>query len=313
MRFGNFKTDPQNGEPMAVRYYIVCVIDVLGQSQELQKWKHLPTTAEEEAVFKSGLKKTRGTIDGLRDGIEEYFKSFVADPSSLQPVDAIERERFEISRRWSDVEFHLVQFSDTFLIYSPLANPHGDLNIRTLLGFLGACAMIMAIGLAGKVALRGALCVGTGLKVPGESHDQFYGPALAEAHYLESKVAQYPRIVVSSDILDLIYPKVDTSTVPLVNIAHRNYLNSCRSLVTKDGDGLYIVDFLGEFMRENLQASAEGDWRRVISSLEEFVDGQFEFFQKQGNLVLGPRFGRLKTYIESRITNWNVATHTVGD
>jgi len=60
-----------------------------------------------------------------------------------------------------------------------------DITVIPLYQMLVACCWAMPIFLACKIPLRGSICVGDGLAI---AENTFYGPALSEAHALESEV-----------------------------------------------------------------------------------------------------------------------------
>lgn len=64
-------------------------------------------------------------------------------------------------------------------------------------GCFNACCMLHLLALSLKRPIRGGIDVGLGIDL---TDDEVYGPVLERAHFLESKVADYPRIVLGDDL-----------------------------------------------------------------------------------------------------------------
>lgn len=72
--------------------------------------------------------------------------------------------------------------------------------MNAIYGAITACATTMLLGLAGRVAIRGAIEVGAGTDF---FDGEIYEPVLANADQLESEEAQHPRILIGSGLQDL--------------------------------------------------------------------------------------------------------------
>ena len=124
---------------------------------------------------------------------------------------------------------------------------------------------------------------------------EVYGPALYHAHRLESEVAQYPRIVVGSALVD--YIKNETLR-PLEHEAAeliRGMAKRCLKLLCVDLDGVTILDYAG--------AASRGMFPTLQSSIEpaiEFATREWQRFQKEGNHKLAGRYFMLINYLRSR-------------
>jgi hypothetical protein len=158
---------------------------------------------------------------------------------------------------------------------------------------------MMPLSLAGKVPLRGGLCIGTGMNL-GRN---FYGPGLAHAHYLENKIAGYPRIVVSKEVGEFIKSFKDANEDPLTSQWMAALATTCQSLICLDTDGQYIVDFLGPGMRVLLN-EVPFDPREPIAKAYRFVCDSEETFRQTSNKKLFERYLSLKQYMVDRLPNW---------
>lgn len=74
-----------------------------------------------------------------------------------------------------------------------------------------------------------------------------FGPAMVQAYDLESKFANYPRIVIDPDVIDAF--KTDARLRSDDN-SSKEELKSVRKLLKRGDDGLYYVDYLYAFREE---------------------------------------------------------------
>jgi hypothetical protein len=168
---------------------------------------------------------------------------------------------------------------------------------------LAASCMKMLGSLAVGVPMRGAVCIGTGTILP---HGSFYGPALAEAHYLESKEARYPRVLISPAVDQLIaegtrYSNDDGAAKFMDRMAA-----ICRSLVCKDKDQKSIVDWLGTGFQGVHQGSAQHK-AEAAEKAYRFVESECERFWEAGDDKLASRYELLRRYIKPRLPAWRVS------
>jgi hypothetical protein len=203
-------TDPapvpiRTGEPdpsarkITLTDHLVAIVDLLGQSNALMEIRELPRTDEERNVMVTALRNSAGRVNAVR----RSFSNFLAGVSTPTPVilDSIPEEhrpdflrlrRTEIRQRW---------FSDTLVLSVCLLEEPGAAPVKAANGVwatLFGLAGISLIAMTGGIPLRGGVDVGLGLDI---FEDEVYGPVLVNAHHLECKIAQYPRIVVSSNLL----------------------------------------------------------------------------------------------------------------
>lgn len=91
-----------------------------------------------------------------------------------------------------------------------------------------------------KILCRGAMCYGKLLH-----NDRFiFGPALVEAYLLESKAANYPRVILGRSIIDLAGRARSGNHTPNDEIEY------VESLLEKDLDGMYYIDYFAKAQEE---------------------------------------------------------------
>ncbi|CAH0352505.1 hypothetical protein [Aquabacterium sp. CECT 9606] len=117
-----------------------------------------------------------------------------------------------------DVNCSIIQFSDSIVISMPYSAEKFE-------WFVSRVADYQRLLLDEHLLCRGGIAVNKHF-----SNGSFtFSAGLIEAYKVESRIARYPRVVVSPDVLDLIFP--DRTDIP-------------KHLVKED-DGLFFVDYIG--------------------------------------------------------------------
>ena len=288
------------GEMAMFGPHIVALIDFLGQSSELAKWDFIPNTVTETAVWVPAVRSTIGRVLMWREEFErrftEYQKSLDAYEQSFST--AALPEKLKQFNEFRQTTLHHQHFSDTLIFYSPLQNEHGYWQISNVVGFLVVCGTLFLGSLTTSTPLRGAIEVGMLSRFPTGDP---YGPGLAKAHYLESKVADYPRIVVGPTLLSYLDWLQNHSDRDAPAQANRVVAAQCRDHITKDADGQWIVDYLSDTF-----ANAGGNptgWHQMQREAFAFVTAEqarFAAGTDTGSQKLARRYTRMVDYFRSR-------------
>src|ERR1700686_4147352 len=211
--------------------YLVAFLDVLGQSDKFEQLR-LPKTEEEHAAVQEVMRDTVRFVSDLRARFGIQFDAFEAGLLKDQP---------------SVKKFHpaFVGLSDSFVTFVPIRNEDQHLtpNIRMFSALAAAC-IVMLTSLASKHALRGGIDIDLATEmVPGE----IYGTALMRAYRLESRVADYPRIVIGDGLWKYLSlgQQVMENPSTQVGIFLKALIQKQMALITEDIDGKRILNYLG--------------------------------------------------------------------
>lgn len=117
---------------------------------------------------------------------------------------------------FKEFDIDLVQFSDSIVISKPFSKDSFE-------GFVEAVASYQILLLKNGFLCRGGIALNKHYSKSGF----IFSPALIEAYKVESEKAIYPRIVISEDLIDFLYPSKE---IP-------KYL--CREY-----DGLYFINYI---------------------------------------------------------------------
>lgn len=281
--------------------YVVCIIDVLGQKARLATWGNLPFDGTLTPDYQQALKKTVGTVLAFQETFERYFAGMQRGNTPTWPGRISEKDQAFL-KRLKSCRLKVQQFSDTFVFYSPLANEHGDLSTVQLFQILGACCTAMLVSLAAHVPVRGGIALGPGIEI---DEGRFYGPALAEAHHIESEVAQFPRVVVSDHVLQYLRFVRDNASSSTVAAAMERLAGGCRGVLVQDDDRKWIVDYMGATMREHF--GQDSKFAACASEAYQFVRAEERRLIREKNNKLVDRYHKLRQYIESRMYLWTDA------
>jgi hypothetical protein len=279
-------------------YHAVCLIDVLGQKGNLSRWARLPDGGAVTPGLIDALKRTVGTVLTFRDMFIDFFKA-LGQCRMPGEYAALSADQKEVYHRFKDCDVRVERFADAFVFSSQIGNAYGDASTNPFYRILGACCWAMLVSLAAKTPVRGAVTIGAGAVLEDGS---FYGPALAEAHHLESEVADYPRIVVSDDVAMFLTDQGPYSDEPRISGLMRQMADASCSLVARDSDGLHIVDYLGRGAHD-LYGGRDGVERAVPMACD-FIRAETERFRTEGNSKLADRYAKVQQYFKPRLGLW---------
>jgi len=293
----------QKEDDLCVKYYLVAFLDVLGQKQYLREMKHLPTTDEEKQYFIKNIKKTYSVVTSLREGFKNYFENVKPRITKSNLIPAALREKY------LDLQQHhanFFAFSDSIIVSVPLdMSDEFCASMNGIFHALMASASINLAALASRVPLRGGLNVGTAIEVFNEDlvGREIYGQGLESAHYLESSVADYPRIVIGNDLMGFVARvRSQQSQTACGQLAH-SIAELCWKMLVRDTDGHYMLDFLGEVVKET---SGHATDKNDVAEAREFINNQYQSYLKDENYKQTSRYYRLVRYFNYRAELWGL-------
>ena len=175
---------------------------------------------------------------GAKNLIFESEKIFISN--LLKAIDKAKElvQRYQ-RKTYNRITYNFRIFSDNICIYIKCAKSSGDTTgnlraynemlaiIRFVMSFQYTCFVNFGLFMRGGIA-KGSLFI---------NEDLIIGKALVEAHYLESKKADYPRILISNSICEFMK-------------ANNDYESFFRSSIRKDYDGHHMASYLEICMDE---------------------------------------------------------------
>jgi hypothetical protein len=290
---------PASNDPIStdctIRYHVVAYLDILGQSAELENWNSL-TNESTEAELREILPRTLGRVDGVRKNlctIAREMSQISLPRVLLERLSPDKQTRF---LEMAEVEYTVQYFSDTVIVFSPLRHVRQIFPLKEVFGLLSSAALTVLLSLSAKVPVRGAIEIGLAANAfPNEC----YGPVMSRVARLE-KNAEYPRILVGRDLMELIAEISGTAETAeneySVKVAQR-----IKSLVILDENGDAMVDMLGPAMRRYARSTRLGE---AVERARAFVNSELDRFTQIGDAKLVSRYARLKAYMDRNPDPW---------
>lgn len=281
-------------------YFAVALIDILNQREELTKLNKLPENEEELQYFIQQAKNSYGAVKGLRSTFDSFFNAYIIEEP--RKTDGLSQDQISLLKRMLKTEIKKQQFSDTMIFYTSLEENPDFIPINGILGlFLALSAtLIMALSI-GKI-FRGGIDVGIASCNCFEG-EELYGPALYNAYDLESKHAQYPRVVIGNEIRNYILGECRLPENDVISSYRKFIAEKCRKMICVDLDGLQILDYLGGSIKDMFSESSAG-LNEPIKNALHFVNKEYENFRKKQNTRLANRYFMLRYYMLDRINKF---------
>ena len=256
---------------------ILAFVDILGQKNELNKLnKENLSDTDIQNIFQN----TTGNIENLRTELMGLFELI-----NTQNYNIIENEKVS-----NDLEIE--SFSDLVIGYISLNQDKDNLGVYGLAIYrLFESMNLLFISLLAKgIKIRGAIDIGIATRLENNS---IYGQPLANAYSLESKVADYPRIIVSSKLYKFIEDKIAETNNVQTEKANNKFLKETQLLIKQDIDGMYIINYLSD---KSISLYKEQDNTKLIfQALYEILIEYRTLFNKQ-NSKLAKRYTHLIYY-----------------
>jgi hypothetical protein len=273
-------------------FWFVGFFDLLGIRERYLETDHFPANDEEMKALLTKLKNSVGVVQGLRRELTR-FEAAMKDPSHVATLDGVPAGARELVNELRQTRAIRLNFSDAIMLQCPLASDGGNFPIRGIYDALQKCASMMLVSLAAGHPIRGGLDVGTGLLDGGE----LFGAATVKAYLLESKCAEYPRLVVGDTLVKRLLQSQESDAGGLRGQVERQVAARLLSVLKRDDyDQRWIVDYAGPAFRKAM-ASVPG-LGGVLNSALAFAVKSRDEFERRGDQKLLRRYQALVSYLQ---------------
>ena len=286
-------------DKLTFQNYLVVFSDQLGQREHLRKISGIPTTDSERGEFIEAMKSSIGRVLGMRDLFQKYFDSASSYIPNLNLVPPQYRSEFSAMQK-TNISFY--GLSDAIVIFVPLMDTADNrMPINGVYSAFIATSGIGLLSLSRQVPMRAGIDVGVAAQIDDK---EIYGPVLEQAFYLESQLAEYPRFLVGEELINYLLwlqkRKIDTRMGQVT----KHLAKFCMEMIIQDTDGRYMLDFLGEKIKE----SSDGSIRTEdVKSAQEYVKSEYDKYTKDNNEKMRARYYRLLRYFQSRKAVWGIS------
>ena len=183
-------------------------------------------------------------------------------------------------------------WSDGLVAFTSLGEHTIKCRMNSVFSIFGMAGTECLAGLCSRAPIRGAIDIAWGVELrPGE----LYGAAVANAYELESSCAQYPRMLVSEQTIDFLKATIQRPENDNFAEYDRRLAQICCDMVLKDGDGRYILHYLGDTFRDAITKAQHATFYEAARS---FVSTEYERFRRATDTKLELRYRALLSYFE---------------
>lgn len=283
-------------------WYVVAYIDLLGQQDALRKLNALPNAdnQEEIATFKQQISNFYRPLYGLKQFFSASIKPFI-EGNRYETIFAPFGE--ELLRKFRSTPVFYRHFSDSLIVHIPLRNDIGKFHCRAIYAVLSATASTFLSSLANSWSIRGGIDIGLAINL---EEGEIYGPALARAYRLESRVAQYPRIVIGDELVRYLQIVAKQHSITKEDEANSLLADRSLRLLAVDHDGCTFLDWLGN---DDIRLSFQ-KYPEIVKKAYDFIIQESIKHKDNRNSKLGFRYTLLRDYIETRLPNWDIDFHS---
>jgi len=281
---------PESGQE---GYFVVGLADILGQREWLLAYDDPPPAGlkNREKVKELRL-KTLSPVRAFRKDFHDQFFSYEKTISN-SPLNCITGPVGAFLDSLGSEPIGVHPFSDLVALSLPLESRRRTVPME------GVFLMIATSGMASLCSLYRGHPVRGGIELdlawPIVHHgalSEIYGPALAKAYHLESRLADYPRIVVGHNLCDFIELN---AKLPDPSDPNRIYADLTRRLLVTDDDCQMVINPYSDWYRVE---DREGKHRRIAEHCVAFAINEHKKFESQNNAKLTVRYARLTAFIQ---------------
>ncbi len=286
-------------------YYAVAFIDILGQKEIFNQLNNIEFNDQPETKDKiiEIYKNSAGVVEEMRQNFQDFFNSFIQEKPSTYSVPEEKRLIYDEVRK---VKLKHYSFSDSIVAFVPLqSDKYVTPAINGVFGIFGACGVFLLMSLAKGKVFRGGFDVGKGIELES---GEVYGPALYNAHYLECRIAQYPRIVLGNELIrylkSLSIKHKQTPNQPQEDIEIcKKMADVCLSMINPDIDGNFYLDYLRDNFKKGFAShNAIESYSVAVDLAMKFIEKKVIEKRKERDSKLALRYHWLLSYFKGKLT-----------
>lgn len=282
-------------EKLDISNYCACFIDLLGQRNALAGQSLLPESATEkkEREFLEIVKNSVGAIERLQVQAQNFRQGKESCVSQREKLDAKDQMLYEEMQKAVAKQ---QRWSDGLVYYSSLATTTIKCPMNAVMEIFMLAGSLCFLGIASKQPIRGAIETAWGVEL---HENELYGAVVANSYELESKVAQYPRIVIGEKTIEYLnaHLSVPPDAEDKLGLYNRNCAQLCLNMTAVDQDGHHIVDYLGEAFTNSVTGSESNT---LFNQAYNFICDQYNQHKESRNTKLALRYTWLRGYFEQQ-------------
>lgn len=272
----------------ALANYCASFIDLLGQRDAMKDQGLLPQfkSEEEETDFFNRYRLSVGAIDRLQKVVATFMEPH-PEFSLRERLDSDEAK--QAYDRTRELKMKQQRWSDGLVLYTVMA---GAAPMNAIFEIICTSGALCLLGLADGSPVRGGIDIAWGV----ELHDnELYGPVVASTYDLESRVAQYPRIVLGDRVVHYMETAARHVSADPIDQVNSAYAQLCLQMTAADLDGMHIIDYLGTTFEGAVVQDAGKD---IYNSARAYCQKQLSAHASSRNTKLTVRYKWLMDYFD---------------
>lgn len=265
---------------LTVKPYVLGYLDILGHTEALSHFK------SESINFGNSRREL------LDKGIE----------AAIMPVYLFNREikeqfknlRKMVKSKMFDYDLETRYFSDNAVVYSSLNEDIGHVPTGSIYLLFGVMGLVHFKMMSSGIFVRGGIDYGFGVEIDNNVPN---GDALLSAYELESKVADYPRIVVGEKLIRYLEYRYNINGKSRERMIEKSVIEKCRNMLIVDGGqntiDIFSTDFLNLYKEHGLLVQIQSIRGEIAWNL-----------QNQTKNEVKDKYAKLRTYMDKFIPPW---------
>lgn len=294
-------------QPISVSYHAVAFIDIMGQTAKLRNISSFPSpnNSKENDEFLNNIRETYGAVVRVRNFIKDQFSVHKNFKPNLSSYPKKLRDQAK-NLKSQPVKIH--QFSDFTVAYVHFSHDREyEVPVLGVMSLISCIAITSLYSLADGHPIRGGIDLGLNINI---SSKEIYGKALSNAYTLESKLANYPRVIIGKELLNFLKKstKAQSKADDIKTIFSVDTAKKCLSYLKTDYDGQVFIDYL-QLSYEILHADeneTDAYANEIINKAYAFICTSLEKHQNEKNSKLASKYKLLKDYFDSKLATWGV-------
>jgi len=261
------------------------------------------TNIEPPSAFANALMRYRSTKLQLRDCIGSIITLQERAESILKPLlepnldspfrASLEPEEIPIWDEMQSTHISTQRWSDGLVSFSPLGDTDIECRSNGIYGVICFSGIMCFLGLASGRPVRGAVETAWGVEI---HKGELYGAVVARSYEIESKVAQYPRIVVGPETIKFLEALSKNDAQDIYSRNDQSLAKLCLNMLIQNADGHWMIHYLGKTFRFSVTTESHATF---YTKAMKYITDQLSEYRKNKDTKLAFRYANLMQYFEA--------------
>lgn len=290
-------------EEYRASFYMVGLVDILGQQDSLNKFTAIPASRDDadSPKFVGHIKDTIEKARRFRIVITDLNKNLSGNIQIPKALKANwDNTQETLAEKYFSRDVKVQFFSDLAVLKINLFdNPQNQrFKIMSVVSLFQQLSIAMLTCLAAHIPLRGAIDVGICAEL---SDNDLYGQAVSRAYDLESKEADYPRILLGNPFMGYLKSFEDILNNNAVAVQEKRIVEQLLKYILEhievDSDGKAILSYLSPVVLSSY-AQSKDTLNEALIHASDFIQGEIDKHEANKGAKLFCRYKKLKAYFQ---------------